>query len=100
MLKEIDITDIPDRREFGCAPTPTSIFCEKTLGDFMASPVTTAEVVGWSDGQPRNCKKASSYASAMQSKIKHMKLDNVQCVMRGKRIFIMKTIVRKVDDYG
>ncbi|MEG2026090.1 MAG: hypothetical protein RRZ85_11165 [Gordonibacter sp.] len=95
MLNEVDLQDIPERGKFGCDPTETSIFCEATLGDFMKSSIRTAEVNGWPKGDPKNSKQAGSYLSSMNSKIKGMHLENVMCVSRGKRLFLMKTVIRK-----
>lgn len=97
MLKEIDAREIPERGKWGADPTETSIFCEETLHDFMASEIKTAEVEGWPKGDPRDTKQATSYFSSLQSKIKCMGLENVSCIMRGKRLFLMKTIIRKEE---
>ncbi len=96
MIKEIDIAELPEKKRFGCGPTETSEFCGRTLDEFMRSDIKTAEVTGWPGGDPTTSKKAASLLSSMQSKIRNKKLEGVECVIRGKRIFIMKTIVRKV----
>lgn len=97
MLKEVEVSEIPERGKFGCEPSDTSMFCEKTLRDFMASKIKTAEVEGWPKGAPRNSKQACSYQSSMKSKIRVMKLENVSCILRGKRLFLMKTIITKEE---
>ena len=98
MIKEVDIYEIPEKGKWGSPVTETSKFCESTLSEFMRSGIKTAEVTGWPGGDPANSKQASSKHSSMKSKINTMKLDGVDCILRGKRIFIMKTIVRKMGD--
>lgn len=95
MLKEIDISEVPEKGTFGVAPTEVSLFCGCTLDEFMASEIKTAEVTGWPGGDPKTNREAASRLSSMRSKIRSKKLDGVECVLRGKRIFVMKTTVRK-----
>ena len=98
MLKEIDISEMPEKKSWGRGPTEVSKFCGRTLDEFMRSDIRTAEVTGWPGGDPTTNKQAASRLSSMQSKIRTRKLEGVECVIRGKRIFVMKTIVRKVGD--
>lgn len=90
MLKEIDISEMPEGKSWGRGPTEVSEFCSRTLDEFMRSGIDVAEVTGWPGGDPKTSTQAASRHSSMQSKIRVKKIEGVKSAIRGKRLFLVK----------
>ena len=97
MLKEITLDEIPEAQSFGNVVTPDGQFAMETLKEFIASPIMIAEVSGWPSGEPKTSKETSRYCSLIKQKIHKQCIKNINVMMRGRRMFLQKTIVYKLE---
>jgi len=98
MLKEMTMSEIPEKKDFGQGLTPDGIFAESTLMDFCNSGMMLAEIEGWPSGAPKSSKETSRYVSILNGKIRKHKRDDITCFQRGRRVFLQKTLVYKMED--
>lgn len=98
MLKEITLEELPEAGSFGQEVTPDGAFAEETVLDFATSELKIAEVLGWPSGNPTSSKEATRCRSLLECKVKKHKLSGITAMQRGTRVFIQKTIIRKVGE--
>lgn len=96
MLREMALSEIPEKQSFGNEVSADGLFAESTLLDFCNSGMMLAEVDGWPSGAPRSSKETARYVSLLTAKIKKHKKHDVSCFQRGRRVFLQKTIVYKM----
>lgn len=88
-VKEIDVSDIPDRGAWMNA-SPRADWAYELLYEFINSDANIWEVCEGLDGKFKTTKEASKYRSSIDAQIKKKEFNNIQVLTRGRRIFISK----------
>lgn len=89
MIREVE--KLPEKcRGNNRRKTPMSVFCEKTIREFVESGMRVAVVTGFPGGDPSNSREANSKVSSMGPKLKAMGVDGVSVFIRNHSIYLVK----------
>ena len=97
-VKEVDMSEIPDKKAFGAEETPRSRWCKELLDAFCESGAGIWELCEGMDGRFKTTREATSYQSSLKSQTKRKKYAGVQVIMRGRRLFLSKVKVMGTGD--
>ena len=90
--------NIPKAGLFGTGKCPDRLHTDEMIEDFVTSQMMIAEVEDdWPEGKTTNSKNVTRRAQLLRDAIKALNIENITVFQRGKRIFMQKTIVRKLD---
>jgi len=98
VLKEMRLDDLPERKAWGAELSEDGQFASDMLDEFIESSAMLVEVTGWPSGDPHNGKQAARLSGMLTRQIEKRKIANINALIRSNRVFLQKTIVKKIGE--